>query len=138
MTGLGGRKRLARRGKERMVDIKVVNLAEKFALFQEHWQPKIVGEINESYVKLVKLLGEFVWHRHEVEDELFLVVKGQLLIQLRDRDLHLSEGEFAIIPHGIEHKPVAEAEVQVLLLEPKTTVNTGDAQTDRTIRAQWL
>ena len=121
-----------------MTEVKVVNLAQKFSMFQEHWRPKIVGEVNESCVKLVKLHGEFVWHRHEIEDELFLVVKGQLLIRLRDRDLHLGEGEFAIIPHGIEHQPVAEAEVQVLLLEPKTTVNTGDVQSERTINAQWL
>lgn len=121
-----------------MTEIAVVNLAQKFSLFQEHWQPKIVGEINESLVKLVKLKGEFVWHHHDVEDELFLVVKGQLLIRLRDRDLHLNEGEFAIIPHGVEHQPLAEAEVQVLLLEPKTTVNTGQVQNERTVTAEWL
>jgi mannose-6-phosphate isomerase-like protein (cupin superfamily) len=121
-----------------MTEIRVVNLAQKFSLFQEQWHPKIVGEINESQVKLVKLQGEFVWHRHEVEDELFLVVKGRLLIRLRGRDLYLGEGEFAIIPHGVEHQPVAEAEVQVLLLEPKTTVNTGDVQTERTVSAEWL
>ena len=121
-----------------MSEITVVNLAQKFALFQEFWHPKIVGELNDSHVKLAKLKGEFVWHRHAAEDELFLVVKGQLLIRLRDRDLRLGEGEFVIIPHGVEHQPVAENEVHVLLLEPRTTVNTGDAQTDRTAAAEWL
>jgi mannose-6-phosphate isomerase-like protein (cupin superfamily) len=121
-----------------MTDIAVVNLAQKFALFQGYWQPKIVGELNESHVKLVKLKGDFVWHHHDVEDELFLVVAGHLVIRLRDRDLHIGEGEFVIIPHGVEHQPVAEAEVQVLLLEPKTTVNTGTEETDRTARPQWL
>ena len=122
----------------RMTEITVVSLAQKFSLLQEYWQPRIVGELNESQVKLVKLKGEFVWHHHDVEDELFLVVKGQLLIRLRDRDLRLGEGEFVIIPHGVEHQPVAEAEVQVLLLEPKTTVNTGQVQNERTVSAEWL
>ncbi len=121
-----------------MANTDVVNVAQKFALIHEYWQPKIVGELNESYVKLVKFKGEFVWHHHDVEDELFWVVKGQLLIRLRDRDLHLSEGEFVIIPHGVDHQPVAQAEVQVVLLEPKTTVNTGDVQNERTVSAQWL
>jgi mannose-6-phosphate isomerase-like protein (cupin superfamily) len=121
-----------------MADIIVVNLTQKFALFQEYWQPKIVGELNESYVKVAKLKGEFVWHHHDMEDELFWVVKGQLLIRLRDRDLRLGEGEFAIIPRGVDHQPVAEVEVQVVLLEPKTTVNTGDVQTERTVSAPWL
>ncbi len=121
-----------------MAEIAVVNLAQKFALFQEFWQPKIVGELNETYVKVVKFKGEFVWHHHDVEDELFWVVTGQLLIRLRDRDLHLNEGEFVIIPHGVEHQPVAEPEAQVVLLEPKTTVNTGDVQNERTVSAMWL
>jgi mannose-6-phosphate isomerase-like protein (cupin superfamily) len=121
-----------------MAEIAVVNLAQKLALFQDYWQPKIVGELNDSHVKLVKLKGEFIWHHHEVEDELFLVVAGQLVIRLRDRELRVGEGEFVIIPHGVEHQPVAEAEVQVLLLEPKTTVNTGTVETDRTANPQWL
>ena len=121
-----------------MADITVVNVAQKFALFHEYWQPKIVGELNDSYVKLAKLKGEFVWHHHDVEDELFWVVKGQLLIRLRDRDLRLGEGDFVVIPHGVEHQPVAKAEVQVVLLEPKTTVNTGDVQNERTVGAEWL
>lgn len=110
-----------------------VNLAEKFSLFADHWSPKIVGELNDSYVKVVKLKGEFVWHHHEKEDELFLVVKGKLLIRLRDRDLWLQEGEFVIIPKGVEHLPVAEEEAHVLLLEPKTTLNTGNVRSERTL-----
>ncbi len=110
-----------------------VNLAEKFSLFADHWSPKIVGELNNSYVKVVKLKGEFVWHYHEKEDEMFLVVKGKLLIRLRDRDLWLQEGEFVIIPKGVEHLPVAEEEAHVLLLEPKTTLNTGNVRSERTL-----
>lgn len=116
----------------------VINLAQKFSLFQETWRPRIVGELNDSYVKLVKLKGEFFWHHHVDEDELFLVVKGKLLIKLRDRDLWLDEGEFVIIPRGIEHCPVAEEEVQVLLLEPKSTLNTGNVQNERTVNAHWI
>ena len=110
-----------------------VNLNQKFSLIQDYWSPKIAGEINESYVKLVKLKGEFVWHHHETEDELFLVVKGKLLIKLRDRDIWLQEGEFVIIPKGIDHLPIAEEEAHVLLLEPKTTLNTGNTQNERTV-----
>ena len=110
-----------------------VNLAQKFSLFQEYWSPKIAGEINDSHVKLVKLKGEFVWHHHDTEDELFLVVKGRLLIKLRDRDIFLEEGEFVIIPRGVEHLPIAEEEAHVLLLEPKTTLNTGSIRNERTV-----
>jgi mannose-6-phosphate isomerase-like protein (cupin superfamily) len=110
-----------------------VNLAQKFSRFQDHWNPKVVGDINDSYVKLVKLKGEFVWHQHETEDELFLVVKGRLLIKLRDQDILLEEGEFVIIPRGVEHLPIAEEEVHVLLLEPKTTLNTGNVENERTV-----
>ena len=113
--------------------IELVNLAQKFSLFADYWQPKIAGELNDSYVKLVKLKGEFVWHQHEHEDELFLVVKGRLCIRLRDRDLWLNEGEFVVIPRGVEHLPVAEDEVHCLLLEPKTTLNTGDVRNERTV-----
>ena len=116
----------------------VVNLSQKFSLFHEHWSPRIVGELNDSYVKLAKLKGEFVWHTHEKEDELFLVVKGTLVIKLRERDLVIHEGEFAIIPRGVEHCPVAEEEVHVMLLEPKSTVNTGDQVNERTVEAQWI
>ena len=96
-------------------------------------EPKVVGDINDSYVKLVKLKGEFVWHQHETEDELFLVVKGRLLIKLRDQDILLEEGEFVIIPRGVEHLPIAADEVHVLLLEPKTTLNTGNVENERTV-----
>ncbi len=110
-----------------------VNLSGKLALFHDHWSPKIVGEVNDCYVKLVKLQGEFVWHRHENEDELFLVVKGLMTIRFRDGDIRLEPGEFAIVPRGVEHLPVAEEEVHVLLLEPKTTLNTGDVVNERTV-----
>jgi mannose-6-phosphate isomerase-like protein (cupin superfamily) len=110
-----------------------VNLAQKLSQFQDYWSPKVVGEINDSFVKLVKLKGEFVWHQHETEDELFLVVKGRLLIKLRDQDIFLEEGEFVIIPRGVEHLPIAEEEAHVLLLEPKTTLNTGNVESERTV-----
>ncbi|MBN1668007.1 MAG: cupin domain-containing protein [Anaerolineales bacterium] len=118
--------------------IEVVNIAQKFGLFQETWRPKIVGELNNAYLKLARLKGEFVWHQHNNEDEMFLVIQGRLLIKLRDGDLWLNEGEFAIIPKGVEHCPVAEEEVQVLLLEPKSTVNTGETQNERTVESQWI
>jgi mannose-6-phosphate isomerase-like protein (cupin superfamily) len=115
-----------------------VNLAQKFGLLKEHWSPKIVGMLNESYVKVAKLKGEFLWHRHESEDELFMVVKGQLLIRLHDRDIALQEGEFLVVPKGVEHLPVARDEVQVVLIEPKTTVNTGNLRNERTVSDQWI
>ena len=110
-----------------------VSLKEKLGSFGDYWSPKVVGELNDSFVKLVKLKGEFVWHRHEAEDELFLVLKGRLLIKLRDRDIRVEEGEFVIIPHGVEHLPIAEEEVHVLLLEPKSTLNTGQVVNERTV-----
>lgn len=109
-----------------------VNLDEKFNLFNDYWSPKIVGDLNDSYVKLAKFKGEFVWHKHDNEDELFFIVKGKLLIKLRNQDIHLQEGEFIIIPKGIEHCPIAEEEVHVMLLEPKSTVNTGDIVSELT------
>lgn len=115
-----------------------VNIAQKFTLFQDYWSPRIAGELNDAYIKLVKLKGEFVWHHHEAEDEMFLVVKGKLLIKFRDRDVWLEAGEFLIIPKGVEHMPVAEDEVQVMLLEPKTTVNTGNVQNEKTAVDQWI
>ena len=116
-----------------------VNLAEKLSLFRNYWKPRIVGELNESYVKLVKVKGEFVWHRHDDEDELFLVVRGRLRIKLRDGDMDLREGEFAIVPRGMEHLPVAEQEAHVLVMEAKATVNTGDAPGDRTVsELEWI
>lgn len=110
-----------------------VNLEEKFDSFQDSWSPKIVGVLNEFYVKVAKLSGEFIWHRHEAEDEMFLVVKGRLQIKLRDGDLSLDEGEFVIIPQGVEHLPVADEEVQVLLFEPKSALNTGNIRDERTV-----
>ncbi len=108
--------------------IEKVNLAQKLTLFNDYWNPRITGEINDSYIKLVKLKGEFVWHQHEHEDELFLVLKGRLCIKLRDQEIWLDEGEFVIVPKGVEHCPLAPDEVHVMLLEPKTTVNTGNVQ----------
>ena len=110
-----------------------VNVAAKFRLFDEYWSPKIVGEINDSYVKLVKIKGEFVWHHHETEDELFFVLKGRLLLKFRDRDVWVEEGEFVIVPRGVEHLPVAAEETHVMLLEPKTTLNTGNVRNERTV-----
>lgn len=118
--------------------IQVINLTEKFKLFSEHWHPRIAGELNDSYVKLARVQGEFVWHRHEREDELFLVLKGTLTIKLRDQDLTVREGEFVIIPKGVEHMPVAQEEVWILLLEPKTTSNTGNVTDEHTVEAEWI
>ncbi len=109
-----------------------VNLREKFSLFSEHWKPKIVGDLNGQQVKLVKFAGPFVWHRHEAEDELFLVVEGRFRMEFRDRSVWLENGEFLIVPRGVEHRPVAEEEVQVLLFEPARTLNTGNAQSELT------
>lgn len=116
----------------------VINLQEKFNLISEQWRPKIAGELNDSYVKLAKVQGEFVWHHHENEDELFLVVKGALIIKLRERDLTIHEGEFVIIPKGVEHLPLAEEEVWIMLLEPKTTSNTGNITNERTVAAERI
>ena len=110
-----------------------VNLAEKFSRFSEHWSPKIIGEVNDSYVKAVKFKGEFLWHHHENEDELFLVVRGRLTMRLRDRTVEVNAGEFIIIPRGVEHLPVAEEETHVILLEPKSTLNTGNVRNERTV-----
>ena len=114
----------------------VVNLAQKFTLFSDYYSPKIVGELNDSYMKLVKLKGEFVWHHHDVEDELFFVVKGTLRMGIREdgheREETIRPGEFIIIPHGVEHKPAADEEVHLMLLEPKTTLNTGNIRNERT------
>jgi len=110
-----------------------VDLNEKFSLFNEHWQPKVVGELNGQYVKLAKLKGEFIWHQHENEDELFMVIKGKLKIKLNDKEIDLDEGQFFIIPRGVEHLPVAEEEVHVMLFEPQSVLNTGDQSNERTI-----
>ena len=110
-----------------------VNLAEKFGLFAEHWQPKVVGDLNSQHVKLVKLLGEFVWHHHADEDELFLVVRGSFRMQFRGGDVVVGEGEFIVVPRGVEHRPVADEEAHVLLFEPATTLNTGNVTNERTV-----
>jgi mannose-6-phosphate isomerase-like protein (cupin superfamily) len=109
-----------------------VNLAEKLSLFTDYYNPRIVGELNNQHVKLVKLKGEFIWHKHDAEDELFLVIKGTLKMEFRDRKEEIHEGEFIIVPHGVEHKPVADEEVHILLFEPATTLNTGDVENEMT------
>jgi mannose-6-phosphate isomerase-like protein (cupin superfamily) len=116
-----------------MLGMEKVNLARAFASFTDTWSPKIVGDVNDAQIKVVKLIGEFVWHRHEAEDELFLVVSGRLLMRFRDREIRLQPGEFLIVPHGVEHQPVAEQECQVVLIEPKTTLNTGNIRNERTV-----
>jgi mannose-6-phosphate isomerase-like protein (cupin superfamily) len=110
-----------------------VNLKEKLALFATHWDPKIVGELNGQHVKLVKFLGPFLWHRHENEDELFLVIRGSFEMEFRDRTVPVREGEFLIVPRGVEHRPVAVSEVHVLLFEPVATLNTGDVRGPLTV-----
>ncbi len=109
-----------------------INLAEKLALFNDPWNPRIVGELNGQHVKLAKLCGAFVWHQHEGEDEMFLVLKGVLRMELRDEAIDIHAGEFLIVPHGVEHRPVADKEVHVLLFEPASTLNTGNVQSDFT------
>jgi mannose-6-phosphate isomerase-like protein (cupin superfamily) len=114
--------------------IRRVRLAEKFALFSDQWSPKVVGRVNDMHVKISKLQGDFMWHAHEEEDEMFLVVKGELVIRLRDQDdVILKAGDFVVIPRGVEHFPTAEEEVQVLLIEPAETSNTGTAGGERTL-----
>jgi mannose-6-phosphate isomerase-like protein (cupin superfamily) len=118
--------------------VEKINLKQKFALFSDHWTPRIVGEVNQFAAKIVKIKGEFVWHHHDQEDELFFVVKGRLLMQVREapekqRDIWVEEGEIIIIPHGVEHRPVAEVETHLMLLEPTTLVNTGNVQNERTV-----
>ena len=112
-----------------------VNLAQKLALFSEHWSPRIVADVNDCQVKLAKFQGEFVWHRHEREDELFLVLEGRLRMDFRDRQVWLERGELIVVPRGVEHRPVAEQEVHVLLVEPRGTLNTGDVREARTVES---
>jgi mannose-6-phosphate isomerase-like protein (cupin superfamily) len=109
-----------------------VNIAEKLSQFTEQWSPKVVGELNGQYVKLVKFQGPFVWHHHDNEDEMFLVVEGSFVMKFRDRDVTLNAGEFIVVPRGVEHMPVAEEEAQVMLFEPKSTLNTGNVRNERT------
>ena len=113
--------------------MQTVNLADKFSSFSDRWSPKIIGELNDFHVKAVKLKGEFMWHHHDHEDELFLVTKGTLRMKFRDREAVVREGEFIIVPHGVEHLPVADEEVHVVLFEPKSTLNTGNITNERTV-----
>jgi mannose-6-phosphate isomerase-like protein (cupin superfamily) len=113
--------------------MEIVNLAEKLSKVNEYWSPKIVGELNDSYLKVVKFKGAFVWHHHDDEDEMFLVVKGRMRMRFRDRNVLVSPGEFIIVPKGVDHMPEAEDEVHIVLLEPKTTLNTGNVRNERTV-----
>lgn len=115
------------------MSVEKVNVEQKLAAFAEHWKPKIAGELNGQHVKLVKFLGPFVWHHHDEEDELFLVVKGRFRMEFRDREVWIEEGEFIVVPRGVEHRPVAEEEAHVLLFEPASTLNTGNVRDDRTV-----
>ena len=110
-----------------------VNIAQKLSLVKEHWHPTIVGELNQDYIKVVKFIGEFVWHHHENEDEMFLVTKGTMRVQFRDGEALVRQGEFIIVPRGVEHRPVADSEVHVVLIEPRTTLNTGNVRNERTL-----
>jgi len=118
--------------------VHTINLAEQLTRIDDAWSPKIVGEVNDCHVKLVKLRGEFVWHAHGAEDELFLVLKGRLRMRFRDHEAVLDPGELIVVPRGVEHCPVADDEVHVLLVEPRTTVNTGTAGGERTRAAEWM
>lgn len=110
-----------------------VNLKEKFSGFSDYWKPRIVGEVNNCHVKAVKLKGEFIWHHHDAEDELFWVVKGALRMKFRDREAIIKEGEFIVVPRGVEHCPIADEEVHIVLIEPKSTLNTGNITNERTV-----
>jgi len=112
-----------------------VNIQEKLATFSDYWNPRIVGELNGQHVKAVKLKGEFVWHHHDHEDELFLVIKGKLKMEFREKTVEVNPGEFIIVPRGVEHKPVADEEVELLLFEPASTLNTGNVENERTRKA---
>lgn len=113
--------------------MQTVNLADKFARFSDHWSPKHVGQVNGCAIKLVKISGEFVWHHHDAEDEMFFVVKGRLRMKFRDGEQVVGPGEFIIVPHGVEHLPVAEGETEIMLVEPDTTLNTGNVVNERTV-----
>jgi mannose-6-phosphate isomerase-like protein (cupin superfamily) len=113
--------------------MQTVNLADKFARFSDHWSPKLVGQVNGCAIKLVKLSGEFVWHHHDTEDEMFFVVKGRLRMKFRNGEQVVNPGEFIIVPHGVEHLPVAEGETEIMLVEPDTTLNTGNVVNERTV-----
>jgi len=119
--------------------IDVVNLTKKFSLIHKQWDPKIIAQLNDYHLKIAKIQGEFVWHSHPETDEVFLVIEGSLVIHLRERDLYLNAGELCVIPKGVEHKPAAEQECQILMVEPAGTLNTGDAGGDRTVQdTSWI
>ena len=120
------------------MSLEVVNLEDKFTRFSEHWKPKILAQLNDYHVKAVKLQGEFVWHRHDETDELFLVTKGTLVIRFRDREVSIGPGELLVVPKGVEHMPVAAEKCEVLLIEPAGTANTGDAGGGRTVEPEWI
>ena len=113
--------------------MQTINLKDKFSLFSDYCNPRVIGEVNDCQVKAVKLKGEFIWHHHDNEDELFLVVKGTLRMKFRDREAVVGEGEFVIVPRGLEHCPVADEEVHIVLIEPKSTRNTGNLTNERTV-----
>lgn len=115
-----------------------INLDEKFNLFTDQWSPKIVGQVNDMHIKLVRIEGEFIWHSHETEDEMFFVTKGRMTMRFRDRDVVVNPGEFIIIPHGEEHMPVCEEETYIMLMEPASTVNTGGEESERTATPVWI
>lgn len=112
--------------------MKKINISQKLAQFNDHWNPRIIGELNKQHVKLAKIKGEFIWHKHDDEDEMFLVLKGTLKIEFRDRTETIQENEIIIVPKGVEHKPIADEEVSIMLFEPATTINTGDLENERT------
>ena len=112
--------------------VKKINIEQKLSLFKDHWNPRIIGELNKQHVKLAKIKGEFIWHKHDKEDEMFLVLKGTLKIEFRDRTEIIHENEIIIVPKGVEHRPIAEEEVSIMLFEPATTINTGDLDNERT------
>lgn len=116
-----------------------INIQQKFSMFNDHWSPRIIGELNGQHVKLAKVKGEFVWHDHKDEDELFFIVKGKLRIEFRDKTVELSEGEMIIVPKGVEHKPVGEGDVWLMLFEPAATKHTGEVESELTVREQgWI
>jgi len=124
-----------------MTNIVVIDPAQKLTKFFDLWSPKIVAELNESYIKLAKLKGEYIWHKHDNEDEMFLIIKGDLKIELRDKVLYLKTGDVVVIPKGIEHRPVADSEVHVMLIEPKTTISTGNSKNTegkKSIQGEWI
>lgn len=125
--------RHTRRRVDTLGSLEKVNISEKLALFDELWSPQIVGELNGQHVKLVKFLGEFVWHHHDYEDEMFLVIDGRFRMEFRDREVCIEEGEFFVVPRRVEHRPVAEEEVSVMLFEPASTLNTGNVRDEMTV-----